>query len=79
MLQGKKKNPGNFKKGMIPWNKGKPGYKFRVKRKTTEQTRKILSEAKKRNPVKFWYGKKFLQVKKLEIRWSTGFGVGLFL
>lgn len=41
----------NFPKGHIPWNKGK-------KQPYSDKTIQAMSEAKLRNPVKYWLGKK---------------------
>jgi len=53
-----------FQKGNIPWNKGK---------EMPEETKIKVSEAKKKNPTKYWSGKEFSSEhrKKLSIV-STG-------
>ena len=39
----------HFKKRHVPWNKG---------RKMSDETKRKISEAKKKNPTKYWLGKK---------------------
>lgn len=48
-----------FKKGHLPWNRGKKGYgRFNLGKKSSLGTRKKMSELKKKNPTRFWLGKK---------------------
>ncbi len=53
-------------KGIAPWNKGKkcPQISRRMAgRKISDEIRKRMSEAKKRNPTKYWLGKERPEMK----------------
>lgn len=62
-------NSGQFKKGSSPWNKGIKGRRSymnidglrphkRGEFKHDEETKKKISETKKKNPTRYWLGKK---------------------
>ena len=76
-----------YKKGSIPWNKGRKGggwklsektrqkmrermkgNKFSLDKKHTENTKRKMSEAHKKNPTKYWLGKK----GELNPNWKGG-------
>lgn len=73
------KDPDHFRKqsseshkGNIPWNKGKKGVivPWNKGKKTPEATRKKQSEAKLRNPTRYWKGKSFDEAHKQKLRES---------
>lgn len=73
------KDPDHFRKqsseshkGNIPWNKGMRGVTvaWNKGKKTSEATRKKQAEAKLRNPIRYWKGKKFDEAHKQKLRES---------
>ena len=65
MIYRLRKNVGNqngFKKGQIPWNKGKKGVYV-----CSPATREKLRKYHKEHPVKYWQGKKFSEEHKKKI------------